>query len=497
MGSHIMKKNIVICSDGTGNQSIKDRGTNVFKLYEAIDHHHQTTQLTFYDDGVGTEDLKFLKILGGAFGFGLSRNVRELYTNVARSYRPGDDIYLFGFSRGAYTVRTLAGFITHCGMLDIDLCANDADVARKVQGAYKAYRRNYKTFTSRIWRALFSWYTRWRYGFTRVEDYQRYTLEDGKTPVHFIGVWDTVSAVGFPIMGVSSFIDKLVYKFRFPSHRLHPLVRHARHAVSIDDKRKTFHPEMWDESDEADGRIRQVWFAGVHANVGGGYPKQGMSLVSLDWMLKEASVLGLYFNQDDARFFERHADVNDKLYNSRAGVSAYYRYAPRDIHNICRDYHIATALVHDSVYERTMNLTDGYAPGNLPHELKYVASGSDAFVLEDEALAFATTMGTRDSLLNDVAIWIALRKRLQLVFYVLTGLVVWLVIKEYSTGFIAELISDPQNLELWRQVIRVVISAGLLLPILLVYWLSKRTRERIQNHFSAFWYGLRHRHDGQ
>lgn len=156
-----MGKNIVICSDGTGNTAIKQRGTNVFKLYEAIDLNHKKNQIAFYDDGVGTQNFKLAKILGGAFGYGLSRNVRQLYADLARFYEPGDDIYLFGFSRGAFTVRTLGGFITKCGVLDAKTyCENDSILLNRVDGAYKAYRRGYSTIVSDIWRALFKWRTK-------------------------------------------------------------------------------------------------------------------------------------------------------------------------------------------------------------------------------------------------------------------------------------------------------------------------------------------------
>jgi uncharacterized protein (DUF2235 family) len=105
-----MAKRIVVCSDGTGNTAIKGRGTNVFKMFEAIDlNGHRldpalTPQVAIYDDGVGTEDFKPLKLIGGAFGWGLSRNVKQLYKELARVYDPGDEIYMFGFSRGAFTV---------------------------------------------------------------------------------------------------------------------------------------------------------------------------------------------------------------------------------------------------------------------------------------------------------------------------------------------------------------------------------------------------------
>jgi len=118
-----MAKNIVICSDGTGNTTIKGRGTNVFKLFEAVDvNGHRTRadlrrQLAFYDDGVGTQELRWIRAFAGATGYGLSRNVKRLYRELCRVYEPGDSIYLFGFSRGAFTVRTLAGLVTDCGIL--------------------------------------------------------------------------------------------------------------------------------------------------------------------------------------------------------------------------------------------------------------------------------------------------------------------------------------------------------------------------------------------
>ncbi len=112
-------RNLVVCSDGTGNRAGKARGTNVWKLYEALDRNSDgVEQMSFYDDGVGSADNIVSKVVGGAFGFGLARNVQQLYSWLARNYEPGDRIYLFGFSRGAFTVRCLAGMISSCGLLD-------------------------------------------------------------------------------------------------------------------------------------------------------------------------------------------------------------------------------------------------------------------------------------------------------------------------------------------------------------------------------------------
>ena len=144
-----MTSNIVLCSDGTGNSTIKNRGTNVYKLYEAVDivpAPNQTRQVVFYDDGVGTGSLKLLRAFGGAFGYGFARNLRDLYTDLARVYEGGDAIYLFGFSRGAYTVRGLAGLIATCGIVP-GSGYSEPDLRRAVRDAYNVYRLTYRPDT--------------------------------------------------------------------------------------------------------------------------------------------------------------------------------------------------------------------------------------------------------------------------------------------------------------------------------------------------------------
>src|SRR6266851_6901314 len=145
-------KNIVICADGTGNTTVKGRGTNVFKLYEVVDQaSHRwapgvTPQVALYHDGVGTESLKWYRIVTGATGWGLSRNVKQLYGELARVYAPGDKIFLFGFSRGAFTVRTLGGLIATCGILDLKRYPTNTAFTRGIDEAYREYRRKYQTW---------------------------------------------------------------------------------------------------------------------------------------------------------------------------------------------------------------------------------------------------------------------------------------------------------------------------------------------------------------
>ncbi|MGH9161109.1 MAG: DUF2235 domain-containing protein [Vicinamibacteraceae bacterium] len=385
-----MAKNIVVCSDGTGNTAIKGRGTNVFKLYEAVDltgHRadpNLTPQVAFYDDGVGTENFKPIKIIAGMSGCGLSRNVKQLYKELVRIYDPGDRLYLFGFSRGAFTVRTLAGLIATCGILDASRIATTRDLHRAVARAYRVYRYRYRTALAR---ALFG-----PPDGGRLEAFKKACCLDGDAPIRFMGVWDTVDAVGLPFH-LSDILNTVVYRYKFPDYRLSPLVDRACHALAIDDGRHSFHPLLWDETQETNGRIAQVWFAGAHSNVGGGYPKQGMSLVSLDWMMAEAERAGLRFNVDERKAYSQHANVDDKLYDPRAGLGIFYRWKPRDAHAVCRANGVAPK-VHVTVLERVAHGTDDYAPGNLPvgASLVFTSSSQPA----DDALRSTRTLALQE-----------------------------------------------------------------------------------------------------
>jgi Uncharacterized alpha/beta hydrolase domain (DUF2235) len=365
-----MGKRIVVCSDGTGNTAIKGRGTNVFKLFEAVDldtHRFDpavTPQIAIYDDGVGTENFKPLKLLGGATGWGLSRNVKHLYAELARVYDPGDEIYMFGFSRGAFTVRTLVGLIGACGLIDLRKLRPRTSRAFHiaVKQAYSAYRACYRPLLAQLL------VTPSHDSAVRFKRRYSYPVD---VRVRFVGVWDTVDGVGLPFH-LGDLLNATVHRFKFPDLTLSPIVDRACHALAIDDERQTFHPLMWKETSEDAARITQVWFAGAHSNVGGGYPKQGMSFVALDWMLEEAAQAGkpfgqhgLRLNRSDRDWFREHASVDDKLYDPRAGLGVFYRRRIRDIGKIC-DAHGVRPRIHVSVLERIAHGTDDYSPGNLP-----------------------------------------------------------------------------------------------------------------------------------
>lgn len=395
-----MAKNVVLCSDGTGDQDIKNRGTNVFKLYEAVDiqGHKQRPepgkqplrqQVAFYDDGVGTANA-FARVVGGAFGYGFSHNVKKLYRELVNVYEPGDQIFLFGFSRGAYTARALAGMIQHCGVLDLEYyCKKDRSVLnRKIHECWEDYSRVAFKFAcaqkrrakvptpEEIAKAKEATVAR-RVANVAVEPYK-------PVEIAFIGVWDTVGAIGAPFDGLRELIG-LIHPIWFANNTLGPDVRRACHALALDEEQRTFHPELWNEKDGRETRVKQVWFSGVHSNVGGGYPKQGMSLVALDWMMTEAAKEGLRFIDEDSEYVRLHQDVHDKLYDSRAGVAVYYRWSPRNLSQLCSEHKMGKPKMHISLFERiangtfACNGTDTYSPGNIPFEFDVDCSGSIAW----------------------------------------------------------------------------------------------------------------------
>jgi uncharacterized protein (DUF2235 family) len=368
-----MPKNIIICSDGTGNTAIKNRGTNVFKMFEAIDlnghriNPYLDPQVAFYDDGVGTETFLPLKLLGGAFGFGLAKNVRNLYMDLVRVYDPGDAttsadrIYLFGFSRGAFTVRTLAGLIAKCGVLDRDKLHTTDALRAAVRKAYSTYRRSYRTWLGSILNRILVGLRLRRADADAMAEFKRAHSLSSEVRIRFIGVWDTVDAVGGPFH-TSDVINAVFHRFKFPDRILSDKVDHAAHALSIDEARAAFGPVLW----EAKPNVEQVWFSGVHSNVGGGYPKQGMSLVTLDWMMQKAQHSGLRILSDDRKDYWEHGNVDDKMYDSRAGLGVFYRWKPRNMLKLCIEQRTAMPpAVHLSALERIAHGTDGYAPGTL------------------------------------------------------------------------------------------------------------------------------------
>lgn len=365
-----MGKNIILLSDGTGNGAAKRNKTNVWRLYDALDLQGRK-QVACYDDGVGSQEFLPLKLLGGVFGWGLKRNVQELYMFLCHNYEPGDRIYLFGFSRGAYTVRLLAGMIAFCGVYAD--CSDEEQLKRVTKEHYNAFRSQ---FTEGM-------LTQW---------VRKYTGKTESAPmkyypdITFMGVWDTVDAYGLPFDGLARFWDRYIYPIYFPDRKLSSRVKKACHALSVDDERKTFHPLLWDESEETDpSRIEQVWFPGVHSDVGGGYPRSSLALVSLDWMLarvaaqaEKEDIPGLYFIQQCREEIRAHANWHGPQHDSRALAGVYYRYSPRDIERLCSDkkagVQVRCPQLHRSVLERVARNAVPYVPHGLPQEYEVVVT---------------------------------------------------------------------------------------------------------------------------
>lgn len=375
-----MAKNIVLLSDGTGNSSAKLFKTNVWRLFQLLDLRDPAKQVACYDNGVGTGSFRPLAILAEVFGFGLKRNVIDLYVFCCRNFEPGDRIYCFGFSRGAFTIRIVAGLIASQGLIAYN--GNENDLVRYAADAYRDYRRRFNITRGLVTPARFvrdCVIRAWRW-------INRNPIADPnpKVPVdavHFVGILDTVDAYGGPIEEVTRAIDYWIWPLSMPDRFMSARVHKACHALAIEDERDAFRPVIWDqryvrgEDKSRTGtrahrlkktewlfdvnyqapslsglpletpphqrldlapidreRISQVWFTGVHADIGGGYPQDGLSFVTLDWMMDRATAYGLLLhNQQRQLLITPQINPYDLLNDSRAGLAAYYRYKPRNL----------------------------------------------------------------------------------------------------------------------------------------------------------------------
>ncbi|MGE0677208.1 DUF2235 domain-containing protein [Pseudolabrys sp.] len=378
-----MSKRIVLLSDGTGNAASSIWRTNVWRIFQSIDL-TSSEQVACYDDGVGTSSFKPLAILGGAFGWGLKRNVIHLYKFLCRNYEPDCQIYAFGFSRGAFTIRVLIGLVANQGIVPY---STEDDLEGKAIAAYRAFRRGrYRRSLGALFRPVRD---AWVFLKTHLLGRGQYSSKNNiqVERIHFLGLWDTVAAYGLPVDEWTIGIDRFLWPLELPNRVLWSKVERAYHALSLDDQRTTFQPVLWDEAGAPEGRINQVWFAGVHANVGGGYPDDSLAGVPLLWIMKRAEEAGLHFKvspkqPDSLLVTESSADKDGRLYDSRAGLASYYRYGPRDVDLLCDDrWHGVTVglpKVHESVFARMKSKATAYAPVGLPR--KYVIVKDDGTI---------------------------------------------------------------------------------------------------------------------
>jgi uncharacterized protein (DUF2235 family) len=321
-----MPRNIVLLSDGTGNSAGKLFKTNVWRVYQALVLSH-SGQVAFYDDGVGTSSFKPLALIGGAFGWGLKRNIIALYIFLCKNYSPDDRIFGFGFSRGAFTIRVLTRFLLAKGLVT-DFTSSD-DLRRKAHKLYREFRveQSAGCHFSQVARST---------AYLILRPFEPKSITTQSVPhVAFLGLWDTVDAYGMPVEELKVGIDRYIWPLSLNDRELDRRIEKACHALSIDDKRTSFFPLLWDELESKieihtdDETLSQVWFAGVHSNVGGGYPDDGLSYVSLRWMINNARKKGLVFKSQALEQINENVAPFGRLYDSRAGFGAYYRYQPR------------------------------------------------------------------------------------------------------------------------------------------------------------------------
>lgn len=323
-----MAKNIAFFADGTWDEPLSN--SNVFRLYSAAAN-DGGRQAAIYDSGVGTDGDPLDKIVGGGFGAGLFQKIREGYDAIASRYVPGDQIYIFGFSRGAYTARSLAGMITVCGLPTV----NQAD-PRCLDMAFEAYRN---------------------------VEHRQLILEALNEAHHmvpariqFLGVWDTVGSLGIP--AIFGEID--VIQYGFLDTNLHPNVLNAAQALAIDERRLQFQPAIWTSAPAPGQTLSQVWFSGVHCDVGGGYTADAngyaLSNVTLYWMATLARNCGLLFKDGAFPAAPQNGDALATLHDSLTGL---YRISPytRDITD--------SSTICLSVQQRCADLSSGYMPDNI------------------------------------------------------------------------------------------------------------------------------------
>lgn len=394
-----MSKNIIVCCDGTGNE-VNSELSNILKLYQIINKNG--SQKIYYNPGIGT-DGKYLKWnlakqkISGWFklatGYGLDKDVLNAYRFLCKHYSSGDKIWLFGFSRGAYTVRVLAALINVVGLLNEEQI-NLSDYAL---AAYKRASRDSSSEDSQPSSALSdAWY------FSKVAGARK------QIQIEFIGVWDTVSSILIPKLSFQLLdFEKLLYT------QENIIVKNFRHAIAIDERRRMFQLHKWAEpqkfrqkpfrpESDINQNIKQVWFAGVHGDIGGGYPEteSGLSKYPLEWMIKEAESLGLIIIKQNlnqivygkerkgSKFKYVAPDSNAKMHNSLTFWWRILEWLPKSLsktqnknHNPLFPWYLPlgesrvipeNALIHRSVQIRMKN--SNYNPKNLPKHYWFIDS---------------------------------------------------------------------------------------------------------------------------
>ncbi|WP_375311347.1 DUF2235 domain-containing protein [Bradyrhizobium sp. A5] len=366
-------RKLVLFADGTGN-AFTTQESSVWRLYEALDH-TQPDQIAHYIKGVGTAGWAPLAALDGATGIGVPSNVRKLYRFLCWNWRPRDEIYIFGFSRGAFTARTLASMIASQGLVPAvidNTPVSHEEMERNAMAAWREYRRGtvpLKKSLPTIWIArlirdvlLYFYHLILRH--RSYADVRAAMRGREEIDIEFLGLFDTVEAYGVPIEELRVAVDWAIWPISFRNHRPSKKVKHIRHALALDDERTTFHPLRIDQSHlAADQTVEEVWFAGVHSDIGGGYPESTLSFVPLVWMTDQLEGR-LRFQDGTIEHFKEYQSAIGPRHDSRSGAAVFYRYGPRPV--LGGKVNGGLPVVHFAVIERMLFGCDDYAPIMLP-----------------------------------------------------------------------------------------------------------------------------------
>ncbi len=333
-----MSKTIIISFDGTWNTPDSNpevdgnSSTNVWKIHDAIlpADANGREQNKWYEKGVGTK--WYNKIRGGAFGVGLSGKIQEGCKHLVNTYEDGDQIYIFGFSRGAYSARSLVGFVRNAGLLR-------KENAKRVSEAYSLYRTRDEGADSENAKFFRSKYSR-------------------EVSIYFLGVWDTVGALGIPVESFDWF-NKSYYQFHDTT--LSGIVKNAFHAVAIDEHRKSYQCTLWNPIEKPNQTIEQVWFCGAHSNIGGGYADNLLSDIALRWMMNKASSCGLALDPGKIQGQPQGLPPITDSYKDFLG-GAYSKFEPRYFRTIGRTVH-GQESIDDTVLQRAQS-DSRYRPKN-------------------------------------------------------------------------------------------------------------------------------------
>lgn len=356
-------KNIVVCCDGTGNE-FGATNSNVVRLYSVLEDDPQT-QVIYYHPGLGTIGAPnaltklekwWTRMIGLAFGYGLSANIGDAYKFLMDNFEQGDRVFLFGFSRGAYTARALAALLHVFGLI------------RKGNEALIPYALRMLKHPPKRLAAADNDFDAW---LELGQEFRRTFSRECKP--HFVGLWDTVSSVGW-------IWDPVILPFTAANPDIHI----GRHAISIDERRCFYRQNLWTKpKTAASGQdIRQVWFAGVHSDIGGGYPQQqsGLARITLEWILQEAVAAKLLVNTTRVNQVLSAMGPDETPHQSLHGAWWVLEYWPKRYKDLRSDppvrrcgiprghprYIADGALIHETAIQRMHNQQAAYQPTNLP-----------------------------------------------------------------------------------------------------------------------------------